>query len=466
MKIICSNKLYIEDVSPELAEYAREHLVFMNPDYVKLEAMGKWTGNTQKNIVLYERYDKNRIVLPLGLLRTVYKQFTRKGDRFVLSFADNGERFFDSRISLYDYQERVVKKALSKKNGVIVMPCGSGKTQTALEIVARLGKKCLWLTHTQDLLNQSMERAKSCYGLSLDEYGTITNGKINVGHSITFATVQTLCNVNLVDLRYEFDVIIVDECHKCVGTPTNVMMFYKVLSNLSARYKIGITATPKRADGLEQCMFSLLGDVIDEVSREEVADTTCEVEVEKRYTDYTPDLSVVTAADGTIVFASLIEDLINNEWRNKEIVEDLNKLDGTCLILTDRLAHIDALYNLMEDKSKCAKIDGRSNSKASKALRKQVIGKLNRGEIQYLFATYKLAKEGLDIPTLRYVVFATPQKDYTTVAQSAGRVGRKADGKSKGVVIDYVDDFGLLYGYSKKRNTTYKKLGYKIVDIY
>lgn len=466
MKVICSNKIYIDNPSVELEEFAKTNLVFLNPDYVKLEAIGRWTGNTQRNIVLYERYGKDRIVLPFGLLKTVYKSFKKDDDEFIAKFADNGYRSFESHITLYDYQERVVKKALSKKNGVIVMPCGSGKTQTALEIVARLGKKCLWLTHTQDLLNQSMERAKSCYGLNTSEYGTITDGKINVGNSITFATVQTLCNVDLAELRFEFDVIIVDECHKCVGTPTNVMMFYKVLSNLSARYKIGVTATPKRADGLEQCMFSLLGGLIDEVTRQEVADTTCDVEVQKRLTNYKPDISIVTGADGTIVFGSLVEDLISNQERNQKIVKDLEDLDGTCLILTDRLAHIDALYNLMKDKSKCAKIDGRSSSKTAKEFRKQVIGKLNRCEIKYLFATYKLAKEGLDIPTLRYVVFATPQKDYTTVAQSAGRVGRKADGKSKGVVIDYVDDFGLLYGYSKKRNTTYKKLGYKIVDIY
>lgn len=465
MKVTCSNKLYIDDITPELEVYIRENLVLINPDFVKLEAMGKWTGNTQRNIVLFERYGK-RVVLPFGLMRTVYKEFVSNSDEFVGEFADNGYKAFESVISLYDYQERVVKKALKKKNGVIVMPCGSGKTQTALELVARLGKKTLWLTHTQDLLNQSMERAKSCYGLNTSEYGTITAGKINVGNTITFATVQTMCNIDLKDLQYMFDVIVVDECHKCVGTPTNVMMFYKVLSNLSARYKFGITATPKRADGLERCMFALLGDTIDEVTREEVANTTCKVIVEKRKTGYTPDIDLITATDGTIIYSGLVEDIVKNQERNEKIAKDLSELDGSCLILSDRLAHIDAIYELMSDKGMCAKIDGRTNSKSAKAFRKQVIGKLNDGEIKYLFATYKLAKEGLDIPTLRYVVFATPQKDYTTVAQSAGRVGRKADGKEKGVVIDYVDDFGLLYGYSKKRNTTYKNLGYEIVDIY
>ena len=40
------------------------------------------------------------------------------------------------------------------------MPAGSGKTQTALELIARLGYRALWITHTIDLLNQSYNRAK------------------------------------------------------------------------------------------------------------------------------------------------------------------------------------------------------------------------------------------------------------------------------------------------------------------
>lgn len=47
--------------------------------------------------------------------------------------------------------------------------------------------------------------------------------------------------------------------------------------------------------------------------------------------------------------------------------------------------------------------------------------------------------------------------------QAAGRVGRKADGKGKGVVIDFVDDFGMFKGWAKKRQGYYKKLEYNIL---
>ena len=87
---------------------------------------------------------------------------------------------YKSNINLYPYQEEAVKRALSVKNGVVVMPCGAGKTQTALEIIARVGGKALWLTHTYDLLHQSMNRAKSVLNAPLASYGMISNGRVNL----------------------------------------------------------------------------------------------------------------------------------------------------------------------------------------------------------------------------------------------------------------------------------------------
>lgn len=56
------------------------------------------------------------------------------------------------------------------------------------------------------------------------------------------------------------------------------------------------------------------------------------------------------------------------------------------------------------------------------------------------------------------------QNKSVTVIQSVGRVGRKADGKDCGTVIDFVDLFGLYQGYFKKRKGYYKKIGAEITD--
>ena len=104
-----------------------------------------------------------------------------------------------------------------------------------------------------------------------------------------------------------------------------------------------------------------------------------------------------------------------------------------------------------------------SMTKRQREDRKRALKMLNDGELNIIFATYQLAKEGLDVPNLRYVVFATPEQDETTVIQSAGRVGRKADGKRYGTVIDFCDDFGLYRKWRKKRESCYKKIGAKIL---
>ena len=464
MIFILKNKIIIENPTLEVLAYCKSTLTFANPDYLKKEAMGKWTGNTQREIVLYERAG-NRLYIPFGECQKVYKAFKNDITRLYVRICPLRARKYESNINLYGYQQNAVKAVLRAKNGILVAPCGSGKTQMGLEAVARIGGKTLWLTHTTDLLTQSMNRAKQCFGLPASEYGTITAGKVNVGNTLTFATVQTASNIDLSQYRDEWDCVVVDECHKCVGSPTRMMMFYKVLSALSARYKIGLTATPYRGDGLERCMFALLGDIIHEVPQIAVAGNTVPVKVKFVNTGYTPDIDDITDGDGTLNYAKLISDITENKDRNAVIVEEIQRAaqNGGVLVLSDRLQHLDALEKIARDSGQRTARLGIAATKAEKERRARILTDLNSGALNVVFATYKLAKEGLDVPNLRTVVFATPQKDKTTVIQSAGRVARKADGKDFGTVIDFSDNFGLLYGYEKKRRSYYKKNFYKFL---
>lgn len=462
MKIIVGNKILIEDYTQEALHWCHENLILPNPEYHKKQRMGLWCGNVPKELVLYEK-DGDNLILPFGCVNDLRKLFP---DIRIQAAILPPERFYyASGINLYQYQEKAVNEALNARNGVIVMPCGAGKTQTALELISRIGVKTLWLTHTQDLLNQSLNRAKSVLGCSVKSYGTITGGKINIGAGITFATVQTMSKIDLTQYRDTWGCVVVDECHKAVGSPTKVMQFYKVLSSLACRYKYGLTATPKRSDGLERSMFALLGGVCCEIPKEAVADTTCPVNVQTIETEYTPNYDVVLAGDGTINYAALVDDMIHNEYRFRMVSDWLNfdrEFDPTpTLVLANRVEYLEKLNKNFAGRSICLSTMG--NSKAAKAARKEVLRKLNDGELDCVFATYQLAKEGLDVPNLRYVVFATPEKDETTVMQAAGRVGRKAEGKPFGTVIDFVDNFGMYKGWAKKRKNIYKKLFYNIL---
>lgn len=451
------NKIYVEDASESLLRWCKENLEVTNPEYYKKRAMGKYTGNIPERFCLYEIDGKNAI-LPFGVVAKLKGKFPER--RFLSRICPSERIEYKSGISLYPYQKNAVEAALVAKNGILVMPCGAGKTQTALEIISRLGVKTLWLTHTQDLLNQSMNRAKAVLEAPSDSYGTITGGKVNIGCGITFATVQTMSKIDLAEYKDTWGCVVVDECQKAVGGPTKVMQFYKVLSALSCRYKIGLTATPKRADGMQAAMFALLGDIIYEVDKKDVAETTCPVHVDFIETDYTPDFDVVLAGDGTIDYSSLVTDMTQNEtrfnlvWHTIKLYSEL----GPTLVLANRVEYLKRLDEVYSGKSICLSAMG--TSKAAKKTRKEALQKLNNRELDCIFATYQLAKEGLDVPNLRNVIFASPEKDETTVTQAAGRVGRKAEGKEYGTVVDFVDNFGMYKGWAKKRTNIYKKLDY------
>ena len=461
MEITVGSRIKISNPTLDLIKWCKNNLVIPNPDFYKKERLGLWTGGTEKNIYLYETIGID-MYLPFGCLKEIWDRYGQTCT-FKHVFSKFDRINYDSSINLYSYQEKAVKAILKEKNGVVVMPCGAGKSETALEAVSRIGGRTLWLTHTQDLMNQSMNRAKSRLNIDSKTFGTITGGRVNIGESLTFATVQTMSKIDLSQYHSTWDAIVCDECHHCCGSPTRVTQFYKVMNSLRARYKIGLTATPKRADGLEQSMFALLGDIICEIDKSEVAHTTCPIEVHGVKTGYTPDYDVVLDGDGTINYTQLVDDLTQNNERF-EFIKNMIPTDKPTIVLANRVEYLKRLNDEYGERSIC--LSGMGQSKRAKAERKEALRKLNDGELNCIFATYQLAKEGLDCPNLRCIVFATPEKNETTVTQAVGRVGRKAEGKDKGIVIDLLDDFGMFYGWAKKRQRIYKKNNYKFINIY
>ena len=108
-------------------------------------------------------------------------------------------------------------------------------------------------------------------------------------------------------------------------------------------------------------------------------------------------------------------------------------------------------------RDKAVMISGKMTSKKGKAEREQALEDMRTGKKKYLFATYSLAKEGLDIPCLERLFMTTPQKDYAVITQSIGRIARTYAGKADPICYDFVDDIGYLVKSFKKRCTTYKK---------
>ena len=456
-----ANELIIDNPTNAMRKWCRDNLTIPNPQYAKAEEKGKWTGNIAKTLQMYYTVG-SQLRLPFGIARKFYKLFKNDVSQINALFAPIRRKTYNSSISLREYQKNAVEAALKARNGVLVSPCGSGKSEMGLEIAARISGRTLWIVHTWDLANQILNRAAIRYNISKESYGQIAAGKVNIGDVFTVATVQTLARIDLAKIQNEFDCIIVDECQHVCSSADKVTQFEKVITSLCAPYLYGITATPYRADGLERCMFALLGDVIHEVPQSAVAGNTVPVRVKFIDTGYKPDVDKITDGDGTLNYAKLISDITENKDRNAVIVEEIQRAaqNGGVLVLSDRLQHLDAFEKVVRGSGQRTARLGIAATKAEKERRARILTDLNNGALNVVFATYKLAKEGLDVPNLRTVVFATPQKDKTTVIQSAGRVARKAEGKEYGTVIDFSDDFGLLRGYEKKRRGYYKKNSY------
>lgn len=457
MRIVVRNEIYVIGYDEGLLDWCKKTLVITNPEYTKKQRMGKWLGNTPRYLYMY-RVDGDTLILPHGKLNDIILRYGNDAIRY--EYPEIRSVDYGGSVELYDYQELAVDALADSRGGVLQSKAGSGKTQMGIALIAKLGCKALWLTHTKDLLKQSEDRAAQYFDRSL--FGEITEGKVNIGKGITFATVQTLATQNLNLYRDSFDCIIVDECHRVAGTPTAATQFGKVIGSLNARYKYGLSATVHRADGLIVEMFSYLGNIAYTVPDEAVADKVMTVWVNRRDTGVHISPECLDT-DGTLLYTNLISYLASNTRRNFLIANDLaNNSDHYNLILSDRISHLQYLMSLLPAEM-CVMVDGSMTSKKAKAERERAIEDMRSGKKRYLFATYKLAKEGLDIPRLDRLFLATPQKDYAIIVQSVGRIQRTFEGKSDPICYDYVDSIEYLARAYKKRCSHYRKCGCNLV---
>lgn len=122
MKIIVANNIRIQEPDIKIKDYAEKKLVMINPDYLRNERLGYSNYKTNKYLSFYE-INGNELILPFGCLTDLFAMYPLEifENRIFL-----GKHVtYKSNIELFDYQEEVCKKALLRKNGIIVMPAGS-----------------------------------------------------------------------------------------------------------------------------------------------------------------------------------------------------------------------------------------------------------------------------------------------------------------------------------------------------
>ena len=192
MQVTVSNNIRIKNPSKEILSWCNQHLTLNNPEYANKVRMGFWVGNTPKYLYLYEGHGED-IILPYGTLKQI--QPLIKDSVVISDFKPFTSINYGESIPLYPYQQKAVEQAKKGLYGILQSKAGSGKTQMGISLIKEWSRRALWLTHTVDLLNQSKERAERYMDSSL--LGTITEGKVNIGQGVTFATIQTMCKLDL-----------------------------------------------------------------------------------------------------------------------------------------------------------------------------------------------------------------------------------------------------------------------------
>jgi superfamily II DNA or RNA helicase len=469
MKITLTNIIEIKEPTKEILDYCKKELTFSNPDYIKKQRMGFWTGKTPKTISLYDYYQGN-IYLPIGCFNDIWEIYPYKEN--YVDYTTTKKADIKSNIILRDYQKPCTDALKKYVNGIFILFAGAGKTQIALQCASELKQKTLFLVHTKDLLNQSKER---CESNLICKTSTITEGKCDISGDIVFATVQTL--VNFVDKREisqdEFGLVVVDECHHLSTSAESVKMFEKCVNYFNARYKLGISATLHRSDGLQNTTKKILGDVIYELKKSEdktkfigyyenkpiieVSASMFQVpaQIHLVETKYKPNDECFDTSS-RIIFSTLISDLATNSDRNKQVLDIINKLDSYTIVISERTSQLEYLHKKVPSSIYI-------NGKTPKKKREQEIEEFRQGKHKVLFATYSLVAEGLDIPILENLIMASPVKDERLVIQAIGRCQRPSGDKKIANVYDLVDDVSILDKFTRKRKSVYKKEGWEII---
>lgn len=181
----------------------------------------------------------------------------------------------------YDYQTAAVNAWMKgARRGLIVMPTGTGKTFTALLCIERVSRPTLVVTPKIDLMVQWAGDMEKSFGV---EVGMVGGNEFN-WKPVTAITYDS-AYIHLERWANKYGLIIFDECHHLPGPA------FSAIANASlAPFRIGLTATPERADGGEMLYPELVGPIsyrldITDVSGEHLAPYVAR----RLYVDLTPE---------------------------------------------------------------------------------------------------------------------------------------------------------------------------------
>ena len=356
------------------------------------------------------------------------------------------------------YQELAAEGFWHGGSGVVVLPCGAGKTIVGAAAMAHAKATTLILVTNTIAARQWREELLKRTSLNEDEIGEYSGAKKEI-RPVTIATYQVMtkkkngvyAHLDLFD-SYDWGLIIYDEVHLL---PAPIFRF---TADIQSRRRLGLTATLVREDGMEGEVFSLIGPKRFDVPWKEIesqgyiAPAEC-IEVRVNLTE-TERLTYATAE-------------VENRYRycattrtKRDVVEALvKKHQGEQILVIGQ--YIDQLDDLSEVLG-VPLIKGETPVKEREIL----FNKFRTGELTTLVVS-KVANFSIDLPDATIAIqvsgaFGSRQEE----AQRLGRILRpKSDGRTaKFYSVVSRDTIDQDFAQNRQRFLAEQGYSYKIID--
>ena len=357
-----------------------------------------------------------------------------------------------------DYQRYARDSFIAGGSGVVVLPCGAGKTIVGAAAMAKLKTTTLILVTNTVAGRQWRDELLRRTTLTEDEIGEYSGEKKEI-RPVTIATYQVVTrktkgeyrSLELFDSR-DWGLIIYDEVHLL---PAPV---FRMTSDLQSRRRLGLTATLIREDGREGDVFSLIGPKRYDAPWKDleaqgfIASAEC---VEIRVTMTESERMVYATAESADRYR-----LATNASGKMSVLKHLVKMhaDEPTLIIG---AYIDQLEEIGEAIG-APVIEGKTSTKK----REELFDKFRSGEITTLVVS-KVANFSIDLPEASVAIqvsgtFGSRQEE----AQRLGRLLRpKADGGSATFYsIVTRDTLDAHYAAHRQRFLAEQGYAYRLLD--
>lgn len=342
-----------------------------------------------------------------------------------------------------------LNSSLHLDQGIFVAGCGKGKTVMGTEIARRMQTSTCILVHKEYLGDQWVRAINMLVpGATI---GFVRQERCDSGKDFDFviASTQSLTSPKRIypeEFYSSFGFLLLDEVHRY-----GAEIWHKVLQKFPAKYRLGLTATPRRFDGLWSVITSHLGEIFHELDSDSMTFKVYTVGVNS---DIPRDAFEFSWLNDVQMRAKIISLISENTKRNHILARNLvkaYKANRFVMVISDRKEQLRALMNFCADLGVSPGDMGLFVGGLTKKDQQESINK------SFIFTTYQMSQEGLDIERLDTLFLASPRSH---IEQTVGRILRQFEGKNIPVVVDPIDiDIEEAVRWSLSRVKEYRFLG-------